>query len=237
MGTDGVYDELWPGGPRFVQSGDAFKIGTDSVLLSYFTESGRAGLACDLGCGGGILSVMLCLENPNLTVHGLEIDSRAAEVAELNAVANGISGRVIVFRRDLRKSGLTAGAYDLVVTNPPYFPMGSGREHSSIAPYRDERNCTLGDVCSEASRLLKWGGRFSMVHRTERLSEVLCTMSSLRIEPKRLRLVQTRESMAPKLILVEGRRGGKPGLKIEPPLIMQNSNGYESDIIREIYHR
>lgn len=233
------YDELWPGGPRFVQPGNSFKIGTDSVLLSYFTKvRGRhARLACDLGCGGGLLSVLLCLENPELIVHGIEIDEQAVKTARLNAKANNISDRMTVFFEDLRENSLRKGEYDLVVTNPPYFPMGSGREHSSAAPYRDERYCTLDDVCLAASRLLNWGGRFFMVHRPERLSEVFCTMSEKLIEPKRLQLVQPRDASAPSLILVEGRRGGKPGLVIGPPIIMEDPDGREADIIKKIYRR
>lgn len=239
MANHTEYDELWPGGPRFVQSINTFKIGTDSVLLSYFANSrrGRAKLACDLGCGGGILSVLLCLESPELTIHGIEIDAEAVTTARLNAEVNNISDRFSVFHEDLRTSSLKNGIYDLVITNPPYFPTGSGREHSAAAPYRDERHCTLEGVCITASRLLNWGGRFFIVHRSERLSEVLCAMSVKMIEPKRLRLVQPRAASAPSLILVEGRRGGKPGLIIEPPIVMEDPCGGESALLKEIYHR
>lgn len=231
------YDELWPGGPRFVRPGNTFKIGTDSVLLSYFIKARRAKLACDLGCGGGLISVLLCLENSDLIVHGIEIDEQAVKTARLNAEANNISDRMTIFCEDLRENSLHKGEYDLVVTNPPYFPRNSGQEHSTAAPYRDERHCTLEDVCLAASRLLNWGGRFFMVHRPERLSEVFCTMSEKLIEPKRLQLVQPREASPPSLILVEGRRGGKPGLVIEPPIIMESPDGGESETIKGIYHR
>ena len=235
--TDINYDEIWPGGPRFVKSDKSFKMSTDSVLLSYFAETKGAMLGCDLGCGGGAISVLMCHNNPRLTIHGVELDTAAVEVARKNAHINYMNDKLKICHQDIRGNVLGAGRYDIVVTNPPYFPQGSGGEHSSFASSRDERNCTLSDVCTAASRLLRCGGKMCMVHRPDRLSEIFCTMTSNAIEPKRLMLVHATAESEPSLILLEGRRGGKPGLKIEKPLIMRNSDGTESDILKEIYHK
>lgn len=233
------YDALWPGGPRFTRRTGAFKVGTDSVLLAHFTDVKRAKLACDLGCGGGVLPVVLCLRNPDMTFHGVELSGEAVSVAQENAAANGLEARFQVFHQDLRIAALTAGAYDLVVSNPPYFRQGSGRPAADprMAAARDDRDATLADICRAGAKLLCWGGLMTMVQRPERLSEVFCAMSASGIEPKRLRLVIPRPGAPPNLILAEGRRGGGPGLTIESPLVLLGEDGGESDEIYKIYHR
>ena len=115
-----------------------------------------------------------------------------------------------------------------VTVGPPPTPRAAAR---------GETSCTLDDICAAAQWLLRTGGGFSLVHRPERLGEVFACMGAHGMEPKRLRCVQPRAESAPSLVLVEGRRGGKPGLKIEPPLILSTSDGGESDEYRRIYHR
>ena len=116
--------------------------------------------------------------------------------------------------------------------------MGSGAaaRDAARAAARGETDCTLDDICAAAAWLLRTGGSFSLVHKPERLSEAFCTMSARGIEPKRLRTVHSRYDAAPSLVLIEGRRGGRPGLKIEKPLIL-TENGEESAEFRRIYHR
>jgi tRNA1Val (adenine37-N6)-methyltransferase len=125
-----------------------------------------------------------------------------------------------------------------VLCNPPYFPVSSGKssENEKLALAREERSCTLSDVCAAGAYYTKWGGRFALIHRPERLSEVLCAMSASGLEPKRLRFVQNTAESLPSLILAEGRRGGKAGLAIEQPLILTR-DGRDTEEIERIYHR
>ncbi|NCC69515.1 MAG: methyltransferase domain-containing protein, partial [Clostridia bacterium] len=120
--------ELWPGGPRFSEPGGAFPLGTDSVLLADFTNSSGAKKALDLGCGAGVLSVLLLARSPGLSMDGIEIQPEAAELCRKNLNANGwdSSGIVTGDLRDHRKY-FRSGAYDLALCNPPYFPAGGGR--------------------------------------------------------------------------------------------------------------
>ena len=235
-----IVDELWPKGPRFIRGG-GFPLGTDAVLLAAFAGNVRARRACDLGCGTGIIALLLAWNSPFLTVDGVEIQPEAAETARKNAEMNGLSDRMNIITGDLRdhRSLLPAGGYGLVASNPPYFPSGSGKEaaDAGIAAARDERSCTLDNVCEAAAYLTKWGGRFVMVHRPERLSEALCAMTARGLEPKRLRMVQYSAASAPNLVLIEARRGGKPGLTILPPLVMTDADGKDSEEIIRIYHR
>jgi tRNA1(Val) A37 N6-methylase TrmN6 len=162
-------------------------------------------------------------------------------LAAVCAEANNIADRFTVRRGDLRqiRDLLPGGSFDLVVCNPPYYPPQSGRmaEDNAIRTARSEVNCTLEDICQAAAYLLRWGGSFCIVHKPERLTDVLDAMRRHGCEPKRLRLVCTHSEHAPSLLLVEGRRGGKPGLSIEPPLILQTSNGKPTPEVDTIYFR
>ena len=236
-----MIDELWPGGPRFIRRDDVFQLGTDSVLLASFAGGTHAKAAFDLGCGGGILAILLAYNNPKLRVDAVEIQPHAVALTRENVALGGFSGRISVTEGDLRRHRelFTAGAYDLVVSNPPYFPRGSGKtaESESLALCRDERSCSLRDICDAAAYLTCWDGKFALVHRPERLAEVVCSLSAAGMEPKRLRFVQHKAASAPSLFLLESRRGGKTGLDILPPLILADADGGDTDEVKQIYHR
>lgn len=236
-----THDELWPGGPVFIRDGEAFRLGTDSVLLSSFASYDHAKRVCDLGCGAGIISVLLAFYNPAMTVDGIELHEDWAALARENAKLCRLDGRIRVISGDLRRHRelLEAGAYDLVVSNPPYYATGRGKsaEKSGRATAREERTCTIGDVCAAASYLTRWGGRFALVHKPERLADIICALRENGFEPKRLRFVQYRAASAPSLLLIESRRGGNPSLSVEPPLILTDENGNDTEEIKRIYHR
>ena len=233
------FDTLWPGGPRFLKSADGFPLSTDSVLLAHFAAPLRAGTILDLGCGAGVLTVLLQLSHPRARVEGVEIRAEAAALARRNLEENGFPGDGIL-TADLRDAAalLRAGSYDLVVSNPPYFASGSGyaSPDPARAAARDERACTLDELCAAAERLCRWGGAFALVHRPERLAEIFCAMRAHGLEPKRLRLVQHRADRAPNLALIEARRGGKPQLTVCAPLLLTGPDGGDSDEVKEIYH-
>ncbi|NLV86556.1 MAG: tRNA1(Val) (adenine(37)-N6)-methyltransferase [Clostridiales bacterium] len=235
------FDELWPTGPRFKQSENSFKLSTDSVLLADFVNMRRAGNCLDLGSGCGVLCILLAFKNLQSQILGIELQKDYADLSLENLRENALDGRVSVINADLRshRSLFPAESFDLVVSNPPYFPLGSGYMAPSPhrAAARGEENCSLSELVSCAKWALRYGGSFALVHRPERLSEIFCAMSSSGIEPKRLRLVSYSAHKAPALALIEGKRGGKAGLKIEAPLIMTDEHGGESDEVQKIYRR
>ena len=235
-----TFNELWENGPVYAQA-EHFKLGTDSVLLADFANTSSYKNGIDLGTGGGILCLLLLCKSSKLRMTGLEILPEAASVAELNIAENHLSERCGIMCGDIKnhRELFSSGEFDFVISNPPYFPQGSGytSPQESRAGARGEESCTLSDMCKAASYLCRTGGAFFMVHRAERLAEIMCLLSENGLEPKRLRLVAHSQMHEPSLILIEARRGGKPGLKIMPTLILRNDDGTETDEVLKIYHR
>lgn len=234
-------DLLWPDGPKLIRDADVFTLGTDAVLLGHFASGKRVRKLLDLGTGSGIIPLLLAWSDPKLVGTGIEIQEKSAQLARDNMELNGLSDRINIITTDLRewREPKLSGSFDLVVSNPPYFPVSSGKstDNPHIAIAREEIMCTLDDVCTAAAYYVKWGGSFCMVHRPERLAEAICVLSGHGLEPKRLRLVHSRLDSAPSLVLIDARRGANPGLTIMPPLALCGCDGGDSDEVKRIYHR
>ena len=218
------------------------RFGTDAVLLADFASPKRIDRAVDLCTGGGIIPLLwLCGDAPREKMIGVEIQRACCELARMSIAANGDGERFDVMECDLRQveNYLPREKFSLVTCNPPYFAAGSGfankSESRTIA--RSETMCHSLDVCRAAKYLLKYGGRLCLCQRPERMADVICAMRECLIEPKRIRLVQPRANSEPWLGLVEGRRGGRPGIKFMPTLIVENGSGSYSDEMRQIYGR
>lgn len=231
---------LWPGGPRLIQAAH-FRLGTDCVLLADFVNTAGAKRGIDLGCASGAAMLLLLWRTPGLRMTGVEIVPEAAALARENMAQNGLAERSGIVTGDLReyRALFRAGSFDLAVCNPPYFPVGSGAlpPDPDRAGARGELCCTLAELCAAAAYLLQTGGRVFFVHRPERLAELFSRMNAAGLEPKRLRPVCRDAGSAPSLVLVEGRRGGKSGLRFEGALLLKNPDGTESAEYRRIYHR
>lgn len=235
------WEELKPGGLRFVWADHLFRPGTDTFLLSSLPRL-RPGLrVCDLGCGTGLLGFLLLQRQPDLRVAGLDIQPEAAALARRAAAENGLTERLDFRCGDLRqvRGIFPAGCFDLVVCNPPYYPPAGGKLSADGArrTARSETEASLADLCAAASYLLRWGGKFCLVHKPERLADVLCGLRDAGMEPKRLRFVHNRAADPPSLFLAEGCRGGRPGITVEPPLILQNGDGTPTAELNAIYFR
>ena len=150
------------------------------------------------------------------------VSAAAAELCRQNLALNGMTGDVICGDVRAYRELFSAGSFDLAVSNPPYFVPGRGRVPSDGAELiaRDEASLTLGELCACTAYILRFGGRFCVVYRPERLSELLCAMTAAGIEPKRLRTCAASYDAAPSLVLVEGVRGGAPGLSVEKPQLI-----------------
>lgn len=193
------------------QPAGVFPLGGDTLALGAFATVRPQWRVCDLGTGSGALLLLLAGREPTLALTGVELEPTAAQAAQNNLDTNGLQGQVL--HCDLRSTPLPAGQFDLVISNPPYFAVGSGKSGGSA---RSEETCSLDELCAAAARLVKNGGRFALCHRPERLTDALCALRAHGLEPKRLKLLAHSPTLPPSAVLVEAVRQGKPGLDIAP---------------------
>ena len=217
-----------------------FRVSTDSMVLADFCRIKPGSRVLDLGCGCGTLGLLLLGADGTLQLCGIELQEAAARQAQENAEENGFSDRMHIVCGDLRQAHtqIAPGNFDCVISNPPYYPPESGYLHAqdSLSAARSELCCPFDALCAAAARALRWGGRFFLVHKPERLVDLLTGLRTARLEPKRIRFVRHRAESGVNLVLIEARLGGKPGLQYEPDLILYTQTGDLSAEGRRIYH-
>lgn len=206
--------------------------GTDALLLADFAAPKSRDRVCDMGTGCGIIPLAIMRNFSPAFLCGIEIQPLGAEQFRKGIEKSGLSEKMQVMNCDIRdkKSLPAAGSFDVVTMNPPYKGAGAGIESEKGAEKiaRHETMCTADDVCAAASYLVRYGGRVCFCYRPERLCEIICKMSSYKIEPKRIRFVSKNSQCEPWLVLIEGRKGGKPGVRVEKNLFIQGPDGEDS---------
>lgn len=231
-------DDLVISDLKIIQNEAEFCFSLDAILLAHFASVRPEAQAVDLGTGTGVIALLLTTRGAG-HVSGVEVSPSMAAMATRSVELNELEHKVEIIHGDLCKVKelFTAGEYDLVVSNPPYRPVGGGfiSPNDRVAMAKHEVTATLHDVVQAARYLLKTRGRFAMVHLPERMSEILVAMSQAGIEPKRLQLVHSAMDKKPKMLLVEGMRGAKPGLEVLPPLVVYKPDGSYSDEIQKYY--
>ena len=199
----GPYTLRWPE--------NVFPLCGDSLALGNFATVRNGWQVCDLGTGSGVLLLLLAARAERLALWGIELDPLSAHFAESNLAANNLAG--YIFRGDLRQPLIPAGQFDLVISNPPYFPLEAGKSGGAA---RCEEHCTLEELCAAAGRLVRNGGRFALCHRPERLADLFAALRGAGLEPKRMKLLSHGPGHPPSCVLVESVRQGRPGLEILP---------------------
>ena len=223
--------EYLPNGYTLDTAGDSFPLSTDSMLLADFVRLPKNARALDLGSGGGTLGLLLCARDAGCRVTGIECNEAAHAVAEENIARNGLEARLSSICGDLRQ--FSDGPFHCCLSNPPYFSGGPASKNHATA--RREDFCSPADLFAAAARNLKFGGDFFLVHKPERLAELIACGAKENLEAKRLRLVRHKEGGEISLILLQFRKGGKPGLIIEETFLF-NTDGTPSDQYKSIYH-
>lgn len=208
------YDNL-----KVIQKVYGFRFSIDAVLLANFAIIKKKDKVIDLGTGNGIISLLIASKAEHITA--IEIQPEMVDLAKRNVILNGLSDKIEIIEADLRlsKELFPSGQYDVVITNPPYRILGSGRVNPNDlkALARHEINCTLDDVLKASFYLLKNKGRLAIVHRPDRLVELLIGSRQYKLEPKRLQFVHIGKGEA-SLVLVEAVKNGKPDLKVLSPI-------------------
>lgn len=219
---------------------ESYHFSTDTILLADFSKPSGTRRCVDLGSGCGTIPLLWLKNEPDISVCAVEIQEDACKLLQKSVEHNRLEEKLSVLCADLKelKGKLPFGAFDLVACNPPYKPYGTGLRNpeEKLSTARHETDCTLDDVCRAAANLLQFGGRFCLCQRPERLADAMESMRRFDLEPKRLRMVQQRKSKAPKLFLIEGRRGGKRGfLDVLPTLFIEDESGCFSEEMMSIY--
>ena len=208
---------------------DDHTFGTDAVLLSRFSAPKRKDVCCDLGTGCGIIPLLWLREDFNNPVTAVEIQENACELVRESIELNNLQGKLEIINCDLREfaENLPMGKFSLVTFNPPYFSVDSGMSspNDSVRIARHEIMSDVFEGAKCASYILKFGGRFCVCHRPERLPDVFEAMRKNNIEPKRMAFCRRNKLTKPFLVLVEGKKGAKPSLVVEDEIIMADENG------------
>lgn len=236
---DESLEDLQLKGLTIIQKKKGFRFGVDAVLLSHFSTIKRGSRVMDLCTGTGILPILLAGKTEASEIYGLEIQRDFVSMAMRSISINKLEDRISIIEGDLKDHGLlkSLGLFDSVTVNPPYKKRHSGirNPEDSIAIARHEVALELEDVIKAAKTLLKDGGRLFMVHRPERIADILELMRKHKIEPKRIQTVHPAFGKAPNIVLVEGQKNGGEFLKWIEPIYVYSESGSFSDQIREIY--
>jgi len=234
-------DDLQCKGLKLIQDPERFCFGMDAVLLSDYAKAAKDDTVLDLCSGNGIIPTLLSAKTKAKKIYGLEIQPEAVNLANRSNALNGLENRIEFVQGDLKNitEYFDKASMDVVTCNPPYMIEKHGIEnefdHKTIA--RHEILCNIEDVVKAAATVLKPGGNFYMVHRPFRLAEIMVMLTKYRLEPKRMRLVYPFVNKEPNMVLIEAKRGAKPRMTIDSPLIVYNSPGEYTQEIHEIYSR
>lgn len=228
-------DDLRPAGLKIIQAKRGYRFSLDPVLLYAFSRVSSGETVADLGTGSGVVPLLLAARTAAKKIVGVEIQPGLADRARRSILLNELQNKIDILEGDLRELGDRLGpqAFDVVVANPPFRRPGTGRQApvTERAAARHELAGGLTDFLRAAAILLRDGGRFYVVFLIERLAELLSGMQQLRLEPKRLRCVHPRSGERANLVLVEGCKGGRAGLLVEPPLYVYEGTAYSAEIL------
>ena len=233
-------DDLEFNGLKIIQNKDGFCFGIDSVLLSDFSRDlPKNTTALDLGTGTGILGILLCGKTNLSKIYGIEIQKDVADMAKRSIELNNLTNKFEIINDDIKNlsNHFQNNSFDAIISNPPYKKDNCGIKNESETKLisRHEITASLEDFISISSKLLKNNCSLYMVHRPERLSDLFYLLKKYKLEPKKLRIVQSYYDSKPKLILVKATKNAKSFLNIEKPLIIYNKDGSYTDEIYEIY--
>ena len=232
-------DDLHRNNYKIIQDTKKFCFGMDAVLLSGFAKVLPGERVLDLGTGTGIIPILLEAKTEGKHFTGLEIQEESADMARRSIALNKLQDKVEIVVGDIKEASNRFGlaSFDVVTSNPPYMNHNHGiinpGEAKAIA--RHEILCTLEDVVREASKLLKPNGRFYLVHRPFRLIEIINTLTTYKLEPKRMKLVYPYVDKEPNMVLIECIKGAKSMVKVEAPLIVYKEQNVYTDEIYDIY--
>lgn len=244
MSSENRYEtviDLLQKGMKIIQRADHFSFSIDSLLVSEFSTITRTTkTVVDLGTGNGVIPLFLS-KKTKAKIIGIEIQKISSELAKRNIVLNNLEEQIEIINDDMKNWNkyLRKGSIDLVVTNPPFFKFHGEEKQlndlDQLSLARHEISINLDSLIEVASNLLKDKGYFVMVHRVDRLIDIIETMKKYGIEPKRIQFCYTKLEKEGKILLIEGVKNGNSGLRVLPPLIAHDEDGSYSKTILEMF--
>ena len=227
---------------KIIQNTKGFCFGIDSVLLSDFAKNiKKNSTIVDLGTGTGIISILLSKKTEAKKIYGIELQEEVCDIASRSVLLNNLQDKIEIINKNIKNISDTLGinVCDVVVTNPPYKKYGTGllnKDDSKIIS-RHEKECTLEDVIKQSFKILKDKGLFYMVHRPDRLVDIIYLMRKYKIEPKEIRIVYSNIKSKAVLVLIKGIKNAGEELKVLSPLYIYNEDGTYTDEVLKIYNK
>ena len=232
-------DSFFNGKIQVMQNRRGYRFSIDAVLLAYHAAPRAQEKVLDLGTGCGIISLIMASRYAGLEIYAVEVQTELADLADTNVHQNRLQDRIVVLCTDMKLLTLkmTSGPFDLIVSNPPYHRPGSGRINPDAqrAVARHEIKASLVDVLQTTRRMLRTAGRFVTIYTAERTTDILSQMRNENIEPKLLRMIHSNRDADAGLILIEGLKGGRPGLKVAPPLFVYDEKGDYTAEVQQMF--
>jgi len=233
-------DTFFNGCIQVKQNRSGYRFSVDAVLLAWHTVPRRDDTVLDLGTGCGIIPMILAYRYPGIRVYGIEVQADLSDIARLNIEENNMNHCIFIRCMDMKflDHDITSGPVDMVVCNPPFRKVRSGKINpdQQRAVARHEIKTTLQDVIKTAHSMLRTSGRFVIIYPAERMTDILFQMRAIGIEPKWIRMIHSGKNSNAKLILIEGKKGGRPGLKIRPALVIYRERGVYTDEIEKMFN-
>lgn len=239
IGEDERLDELFNGRLRIIQEKDGYRFSIDAILLAHFTSLLSADSIIDLGTGSGIIPLILARKMAAPTIVGVEVQEKMADMAKRTIMLNGFAKRVSILHDDLRalRSRFSDSSFDLVVSNPPYYPVKDGRinpdEQKAIA--RHEIMAKVEDVISIAHYLVKPSGMVVIIFPARRLADLLYSLKEFNLKPELLQVIYSHNHDEGRLVIVESSKGGNPEVEIKEPFFIHKAEGSYSEEMQKIY--
>ena len=232
-------DDLGCADLKIIQNSDWFCFGMDAVLLANYAKLKKNSTVVDLGTGTGIIPILLYGKNKVEKIYGIEIQKPVAEMAGRSVKLNKLEDKIEILNIDLKQAEEVLGnnKFDAVTSNPPYMAEESGLQNNTDnrTISRHEMKCSLRDVIKTANRLLKQHGSFFLVHRPNRIVDILTLLREYKLEPKNISFVHPKVGKSPNLVLIRSVKAAKADLKFEDPLYIYNDDGTYTEELLEIY--
>lgn len=234
-----ILDDLEYNDLKLIQKNGGYKFSTDSVLLANFGRARQKDIYVDLCSGSGVVAILFLCKNKIQKGYCVELQERLADMAERSIEFNNLADKLKVINQDLKdlNNVFASESVDVITVNPPYNEVGETSATDEIAIATHELKTNLETIIKTSSKILKFGGKLYMVHRADRLADIMFELKKYKLEPKVLRIVYPKQGKAPNLVLVEAKKGAKSGIIIQNPLILNNDDGSETDELKQIYCR